>query len=92
MDADRFGENPIKELYNTKYRIQQDILAIASIGHSQLDPRTADYYKKVIKGKMQEFWMDIGFVLEELGVAKECGCEEHSHCDKCIGKRFLDVD
>ena len=83
---------PVKRLYNAKYQTQQDILAIAAIGLAHLDQNTADYYRKVIKGKMQEFWMEIGNVLMEAGLAVPCGCEEHSHCEECIGKRFVDID
>jgi hypothetical protein len=82
----------VKRLYDAKYQTQRDIMAIASIGLAGLDAEVRIHYQKVIRGKFQEFWMRIGEVLEELGEANACGCTEHSHCETCIGRRFVDIE
>lgn len=88
-----YNENEyVKRLYDAKYQTQRDVMAIASIGLAGLDPEVRLHYQKVIRGKFQELWMRIGEVLEELEVARPCGCLEHSHCEGCIGRRFLDVE
>jgi hypothetical protein len=75
-------------LFDVKYRTQQDVLSLANIGFNNINERSAEYYRKVIKGKFQEFWMEVCRALEEFDLVEPCGCTEHERCEECIGKRY----
>jgi uncharacterized protein YejL (UPF0352 family) len=86
-DSERVQEL-LEELFDVKYRTQQDVLSLANIGFNDINNKSADYYRKVIKGKFQEMWMEFCKALEELDLIEPCGCAEHDRCEKCIGRRF----
>lgn len=82
----------LDDLFDVKYRTQQDVLSLANIGFSSINERSAEYYRKVIKGKFQELWVETCKSLEDLDLIEPCGCSEHERCEVCIGKRYRAKD